>query len=205
MKAVVRGRSTYGRHTLGDAIPESDRRGDGTGVGWGRQDKINAGEGDRGRDRITKRKLAKANSGTKNNESMDAALAIMPDTRNARNVWTIAPKAFREAHFATFPPDLARRCIAAGTPPTVCGYCGVVDGCGGICATFERQPGLVLDPFGGAGTVGLVARDLGLRSILIELNPEYAEIAHRRIFGPAIGPILGRIFPVAVEQIREAA
>lgn len=133
--------------------------------------------------------------GIRNNASYEAAMSNHTgDTRNARNVWTIAPKAFREAHFATFPPELARRCVAAGTPPTVCGCCGAPEGCGPICERFDRVPGVVLDPFGGAGTVGLVAREMGLRSILIELNPEYAEIAHRRIYGPAYGPIFGRSF-----------
>jgi DNA modification methylase len=108
-------------------------------------------------------------------------LDVRADTRNARNVWTIAPKPFREAHFATFPPALASRCIKAGCPSTVCGYCGATEGCGAICETFDRKPGVVLDPFGGAGTVGLVAEEMGLGSILIELNPEYAAIADRRI------------------------
>jgi len=79
--------------------------------------------------------------------------------RNCRNVWTIATKPFSEAHFATFPPDLAERCIKAGCP----------------------KGGTVLDPFGGAGTTGLVASRLQRDSILIELNPEYAEMARRRI------------------------
>jgi DNA modification methylase len=113
--------------------------------------------------------------------SKTAAGDIVSDTRNARNVWTIAPKPFREAHFATFPPALAERCIKAGTPPTVCGYCGAVEGCGGICQSFPRVPGRVLDPFGGAGTVGLVAESLGLDATLIELNPDYAEMARNRI------------------------
>lgn len=108
---------------------------------------------------------------------------VQPDTRNARNVWTITPKAFREAHFATFPPELARRCILAGTPATVCAACGAIIGCGGICELIGRKPGHVLDPFGGAGTVGVVARELGLDCTLIELNPKYAAMAHRRIFG----------------------
>ncbi|MES2289249.1 MAG: site-specific DNA-methyltransferase [Pseudomonadota bacterium] len=133
-----------------------------------------------------KGKTVEPGKGIKNNSSFDAALGNHTgDTRNARNVWTIAPKAFREAHFATFPPALAERCIKAGVPTSVCGYCGAVEGCGGICQTFDRKPGLVLDPFGGAGTVGLVAEKLGLDSILIELSPEYAEIARRRIFGVA--------------------
>ncbi|WP_313522573.1 site-specific DNA-methyltransferase [Shinella sp.] len=130
------------------------------------------------------RKLAAPGSRTKNNSSFDAALNMNPsDTKNARNVWTIAPKAFREAHFATFPPALAERCIKAGTPKRICACCGAPSGCGPICEVFGTEPGLVFDPFGGAGTVGLVAEQLGLRSVLVELNPEYADIAERRITG----------------------
>lgn len=80
-------------------------------------------------------------------------------TRNLRNVWTIATAAFSEAHFATFPPALVEPCIKAGCP----------------------AGGVVLDPFGGAGTVGLVADRLGRDAILFELNPEYAAIAERRL------------------------
>jgi DNA modification methylase len=79
--------------------------------------------------------------------------------RNARSVWEIATQPYAEAHFATFPEELARRCIAAGCP----------------------QDGVVLDPFMGSGTTALVARKLGRRSIGIELNPEYAELAARRL------------------------
>lgn len=86
--------------------------------------------------------------------------------RNLRNyepaplqVWVMATRPFSEAHFATFPPELAQRCLLAGCPPR----------------------GTVLDPFGGAGTVGLVAGRLGLDCTLIELKPEYAEIADRRL------------------------
>lgn len=80
-------------------------------------------------------------------------------TRNARSVWTIATQPFSEAHFATFPPELAERCIKAGCP----------------------VGGTVLDPFGGAGTTGMVADRLQRNAILIELNPAYAEIARNRI------------------------
>nr|WP_278375007.1 site-specific DNA-methyltransferase [Brucella anthropi] len=75
------------------------------------------------------------------------------------SVWPIATKPFSEAHFATFPPELAERCILAGCP----------------------KDGVVLDPFGGAGTTGLVAARHSRRAILIEINPEYADIARRRI------------------------
>jgi DNA modification methylase len=82
-----------------------------------------------------------------------------PRSRNARNVWTIATQPFNEAHFATMAPELAERCILAGCP----------------------VGGTVLDPFGGAGTTGLVADRLGRNAILIELNPEYVEMAAHRI------------------------
>jgi DNA modification methylase len=83
--------------------------------------------------------------------------------RNKRSVWTIATEAFPDAHFATFPTALVEPCIKAGCP----------------------VGGMVLDPFGGAGTTGLVADRLQRNAILIELNPEYAEIARRRIHGDA--------------------
>ncbi len=79
--------------------------------------------------------------------------------RNARNVWTISTKPFKGAHFATFPPDLAEKCILAGSP----------------------VGGTILDPFGGAGTTGLVAGRHGRESIMIELNPAYAAIAGERL------------------------
>jgi DNA modification methylase len=81
------------------------------------------------------------------------------ETRNARSVWNIATQPFSEAHFATFPPELAERCIKAGCP----------------------EGGTVLDPFGGAGTTGLVADRLQRNAVLIELNPAYAAMAKRRI------------------------
>jgi DNA modification methylase len=84
-------------------------------------------------------------------------------TRNARNVWTITPKPFKDAHFATFPPELPERCIKAGS----------------------RPGDTVLDPFSGAGTTGLVAHRLGRRYIGIELNPEYAAMSERRIYNDA--------------------
>lgn len=83
--------------------------------------------------------------------------------RNKRSVWTVATQPFSDAHFATFPPDLIEPCIKAGCP----------------------VGGMVLDPFGGAGTTGLVADRLGRNAILIELNPEYAAMARRRIKGDA--------------------
>jgi DNA modification methylase len=82
-------------------------------------------------------------------------------TRNKRSVWEVATQPFKEAHFATFPPALIEPCILAGS----------------------REGDVVLDPFGGAGTTGLVADRFRRDAILCELNPAYAEIAHTRITG----------------------
>ncbi|MBY0257627.1 site-specific DNA-methyltransferase [Methylobacterium sp.] len=200
----------------GGAHVRAAARGTNTGVGWGRLDKLDPDQADRGRNRVKRpgpnsrqnvdrtpvsRKLAQPGSGTKNNASMDAALATLSlsplETRNARNVWTIAPKAYREAHFATFPPALAERCIKAGVPAHACAFCGHAlpqPKCGGLCASLPAVPGRVLDPFGGAGTVGLVAETLGLDATLIELNPEYAAMSARRIGDAAV--IIGAPAPV---------
>lgn len=202
----------------GGAHVRAAARGTDTGVGWGRLDKLDPDQPDRGRNRIKRpgpnsrqnvdrvpqsRKLAQPGSGTKNNASMDAALAELSlnplSTRNARNVWSITPRAYREAHFATFPPALAERCIKAGVPPQACGLCGHAlphPKCEGLCRFTPPVAGRVLDPFGGAGTVGLVADGLGLDATLIELNPEYAAMSARRI-GPA-AVIVGAPAPLAV-------
>lgn len=79
--------------------------------------------------------------------------------RNKRSVWTITTKPFKGAHFATFPEDLVKPCIMAGCP----------------------KSGITLDPFAGAGTVGVVAKKLGRNFIGIELNPKYVEMAQKRI------------------------
>lgn len=122
-------------------------------------------------------------SAAENNRPGTWVETYVPETRNGRNVWTFNIEGCREAHFATFPRELVRRCLAAGAPLTVCAACGAADDCGGLCSAFGRRPGRVLDPFGGSGTVALVAKRLGLDCTLIELNPEYAEIARRRVGG----------------------
>ena len=78
---------------------------------------------------------------------------------NKRSVWTVPVKPFNQAHFATYPPDLIEPCILAGCP----------------------NSGVVLDPFGGAGTTGLVSDRLGRDAVLIELNKDYAKIADDRL------------------------
>jgi hypothetical protein len=83
---------------------------------------------------------------------------LLPN-RNKRSVWSIGSQPFKEAHFATFPPALIEPCILAGCP----------------------VGGIVLDPFAGAGTTGLVAALKGRNSILIEKNRKYAKMAKARI------------------------
>lgn len=81
--------------------------------------------------------------------------------RNMRSVWTMTTRPYHEAHFATFPKELAERCILAGS-----------------------EPGdTVLDPFGGSGTTAAVATGLGRDAVHIDLHPDYLELARQRI-GP---------------------
>ena len=82
--------------------------------------------------------------------------------RNRRSVWSVNTEPFPEAHFATFPTALVDPCVRAGS-----------------------EPGdTVLDPFFGSGTVGVVCAALGRRFVGVELNPEYAAIAHTRLGWP---------------------
>jgi len=85
--------------------------------------------------------------------------AFHPGGRNKRTVWSVALGKFREAHFAVFPPKLIEPCILAGSP----------------------RGGLVLDPFFGAGTVGVVATELGRRYVGVELNRDYVKMAKKRL------------------------
>ena len=82
-------------------------------------------------------------------------------TRNWRDVWSLGPEPFKDAHFATFPTEIPRRAIVAGCP----------------------VGGTVLDPFLGSGTTALVADQLQRNAIGIELNPAYAEMARKRVLG----------------------
>ena len=149
-------------------------------------------------------------------------------SRNLRSVWTINPKPYTEAHFATFPPALVEPCIKAGSSETgVCGSCGApwvrqVTAAGGAigkgyhdhaddlgagqsqckklppagytrtttgwspacaCQTTARDRAVVLDPFAGSGTTGLVAQRLGRRFVGIELNEDYLALARDRVEG----------------------
>ena len=83
---------------------------------------------------------------------------------NARNVWKIATQPRKDAHFATFPDELARRCILAGS------------------ATGDT----VLDPFVGSGTTAVIAQELGRHAIGVDLNGDYLDIAQRRVESSAL-------------------
>lgn len=93
------------------------------------------------------------------NGRWDAKDGAHHQTRNARSVWTIPTSPFPEAHFATFPEALPERCVRAGS----------------------AEGDTVLDPFHGAGTVGVVCKRLNRAFVGIELNPDYAAMAERRI------------------------
>lgn len=79
--------------------------------------------------------------------------------RNKRSVWVVNTEPFKEAHFATYPPELVRPCILAGS----------------------RPGDIVLDPFFGSGTTGLVAAEAGRKCIGIEIKSEYVDLARRRL------------------------
>lgn len=78
---------------------------------------------------------------------------------NLRNCWALGPDIGGYKHPAAFPRELARRCVLLGS----------------------HDGDTILDPFGGSGTTGVVAKELGRKAILIELNPEYSEISKERI------------------------
>lgn len=171
----------------------------------------------------------------RNNDSFNAACAGEVATRNPRSVWSLSSEPYKGAHFATFPTELAKRCIEAATSsagccPT-CGMCyapivvservptrpgtdskvigamnaespymdhtaignrdpqrhvavsritGYAPSCS-CFATAPSQPCSVLDPFGGSGTVGQVARQLGRDYVLCELNNDYLPLIEARI------------------------
>ena len=95
--------------------------------------------------------------------------------KNKRSVWTVPTKAYKGAHFATFPTDLIDPCVMAGS----------------------QESDFVLDPFAGSGTTGVVALRHNRNFIGCELNPEYAQMARDRIYGDM--PLLNS------ENLREVA
>ena len=89
------------------------------------------------------------------------SFAQITDKRNKRDVWEVSTSQFKGAHFATYSKDLVKPMVLAGCP----------------------KNGVVLDPFFGSGTTGVVAIETGRHFVGIELNPEYVKIAQDRIKG----------------------
>lgn len=87
------------------------------------------------------------------------AFVTITDKRNKRSVWTVNTKPYKEAHFATYPPELITPCILAGS----------------------KEGDIVLDPFSGSGTTGEVALQHSRNYIGLELNLDYAKLSERRL------------------------
>ena len=92
----------------------------------------------------------------------DRSAVVQENGRNLRSVWNINTKPFPAAHFATFPPKLIEPCILSSSLPG----------------------DMVLDPFFGSGTVGLVAQAFARRYVGIELSPDYISLASERLKAP---------------------
>lgn len=148
----------------------------------------------------------KGAKGSEERSSMDKVNSRPPEYkiydgyRNKRDVWSVATKPYKEAHFAVYPVALVEPCVLAGTSSHgECVNCGVawrptvqkdeetggttagpfVKGC--KCETSDVRPQVVLDPFSGSGTTGLVALENGRNYLGLELNPDYAEISRKRL------------------------
>lgn len=110
----------------------------------------------------TKHKNLQEN-GQQNHSMHERRAQGLPDeqyaVRNKRDVWTVTTKPYNGAHFATFPEDLIKPCILAGS----------------------REGDLVLDPFNGAATTGVVCKKLKRDYLGIELNPEYIKLSNERL------------------------
>jgi site-specific DNA-methyltransferase (adenine-specific) len=103
-----------------------------------------------------------------------------PLGKNPGDVWTLPTAGYRGAHFATFPLGLVERPLLATCPASVCQRCGVPTPKGCACGA-QAIPGVVLDPFFGAGTTGLAAERHGRDWLGVELSPDYAALAEARI------------------------
>lgn len=104
----------------------------------------------------------KYQNGAEENRTKSGNEYALSSRRNKRDVWTVPTKGYKGAHFATYPPELIRPCILAGTPPG----------------------GMVLDPFLGSGTTGEVAIETGRYFTGIELNEEYTRMSAARTGAP---------------------
>lgn len=108
-------------------------------------------------------KASTQTNGQQNHSMHERRAEGLPDktyvVKNKRDVWSVTTKPVKEAHFATFPEELIEPCVLAGS----------------------RKEGIVLDPFFGSGTTGIVATKFNRKYVGIELNPEYIEISNKRV------------------------
>jgi DNA modification methylase len=107
-------------------------------------------------------KAAKGSEERQNQKGVNARppeYKIYDGMRNKRSVWTVNTSSYKGAHFATYPPELIEPCILAGS----------------------RVGDIVLDPFFGSGTTGMVAQNLGRKWIGCELNTEYQALQNERL------------------------
>jgi len=119
------------------------------------------------------RNIACANKGSSDRNDGDRYGVVNDGTRNARNVWTIPTRGYSGSHYAVMPPELARRCVVAGCP----------------------KGGLVLDPFGGSGTVGMVAAAEGRDWLMFDLDERNAELMRERTPAQSLGDALAKAEP----------
>jgi DNA modification methylase len=141
-----------------------------TGVGWNKTaaDSPNDTRG-MTRGRVVNRKSFRGGGAYTKGQSFDNSAPAENEThgnqenesgtRNRRSVWTVATQPYPGAHFATFPPELIRPCVQAGS----------------------RVGDTVLDLFGGSGTTAQVAVEEGRTAVLCELNPKYLPLIHKRM------------------------
>lgn len=127
-----------------------------------------------------------------------------PLGKNPGDVWALPTANYRGAHFATFPQRLIERPLLATCPERVCDKCGLAwqrkphRQLGALAVTGNltpscschagHHPGLVLDPFMGAGTVAVTAAEHGRDWLGIELNPDFVALANQRIDDTRAGP-----------------
>jgi DNA modification methylase len=115
--------------------------------------------GDQPKEKLTKRRTVRPGVDYSGGGQGSGEMEYPALGRNIRSVWQIPTQPYPGQHWATFPTELPRRCILASCP----------------------EGGTVLDPFLGSGTTALVARELGRRSVGIELNPEYCVLIAERL------------------------
>jgi DNA modification methylase len=149
----------YDAAAIREAAPWAESHGPGTGVGYGRRQASDPKDArQNARDRVKRDKQrghSRRHAGFNERWDQMTRAEQQANGRNKRSVWTIATQPRPEAHFATFPDELARTCIRAGSKPG----------------------DVVLDPFAGSGTTVRVARGEGRHGIGLELNPDYARMA----------------------------